>query len=85
MTKIERWEVSPLKAKKYRVWLRDGDRLFKVDFGAKGYQQYRDQTPLKAYAADDHNDLARRERYYQRHRKDYPMYSADYFSKKYLW
>lgn len=85
MTKIVKFEISPLKSKKYRAWLKDGERVFKVDFGAKGYAQYRDQTPLKAYSSLDHNDLKRRERYYKRHSKDYPMYSADWFSKKYLW
>lgn len=82
---IERWEVSPNKSKKYRVWIRDGGRLYTVDFGARGYQQYRDTTPLKAFSADDHNDFKRRERYYLRHKIDYPPYTPDWLSKRYLW
>ncbi|KAJ8528750.1 hypothetical protein ON010_g14578 [Phytophthora cinnamomi] len=76
---IERWEVSPLSSKKYRVWIRlDTGKLKKVDFGAKGYAHNRDQTPLKAYSHLDHNDPERRKRYYLRHKVDYPPYSADF-------
>ncbi|KAJ8519119.1 hypothetical protein ON010_g18114 [Phytophthora cinnamomi] len=83
---IERSEVSPLSSKKYRVWIRlDTEKLKKVDFGAKGYAHYRDQTPLKAYSHLDHNDPERRKRYYLRHKVDYPPYSADFLSKRYLW
>lgn len=73
--------VSTSKDKKY-------DAVFKdkvVSFGAKGYAQYKDKTPLRAYASLDHNDEKRRELYYKRHNKKYPMYSADWFSKVYLW
>jgi hypothetical protein len=44
-----------------------------------------DRTPLKLYASLDHRDPERRARYYQRHAKNYPKYSPDWFSKKYLW
>lgn len=81
--RIEKWEISPLSSKKYRVWiLLDHGKLRKVDFGARGYAQYRDQTPLKAFSHLDHNDPERRRRYYLRHNVDYPPYSADYLSKK---
>ncbi len=84
--KIERWQISPLKTKKYRVWFKSKDgKLHKVDFGAKGYAQYRDRSPLKAYAHLDHNDKQRRDRYYARHNINYPIGSADYMSKKFLW
>jgi hypothetical protein len=56
-----------------------------VSFGAVGCQQYRDRTPLKLYSALDHHDKERRRRYYQRHPKNYPFPSPDWFSKRYLW
>jgi hypothetical protein len=83
--RIERWQVSPLKHKKYRVWIRDGDRLFRVDFGDSRYQQFRDRTQLHAFSHLDHNDPKRRERYYKRHKIDYPPFTADYLAKRYLW
>lgn len=79
---IAQWSVSPVATKKYRVLLNTGKH---VDFGDRRYQQYKDQTPLKAYAHLDHKDTERKKRYYARHNKDYPPYSADWLSKKYLW
>lgn len=38
-----------------------------VHFGAKGYAQFKDSTPLHAYARRDHGDYTRRERYFMRH------------------
>ncbi|KAL7692017.1 hypothetical protein Plhal304r1_c007g0026741 [Plasmopara halstedii] len=78
--------VKPSKSKKYRVWVRlDTGKLRKVDFGARGYAQYRDQTPLRAFSHLDHNDEERRHRYYLRHKVDYPEPSADFYAKKFLW
>ena len=77
-----KFEKSKVKGKKYTAILPDGK---KVSFGALGYQQYKDTTPLKLYSNLDHNDKERRDRYYARHPKDYPKYSPDWFSKKYLW
>lgn len=82
MISIERWMVSPVKTKKYRVILSNGK---KIDFGSSRHQQYRDSTPLKAFQHLDHNDKRRRELYYVRHKIDYPIYTADWLSKKYLW
>lgn len=79
---IVSWMISPLAHKKYRVILSNGKH---VDFGDKRYQQYKDSTPLKAYSYLDHLDKKRRDLYYARHSKDYPPYSADWLSKKYLW
>lgn len=80
--KIVKWQISPISNKKYRVYLDNGRH---VDFGSKSYQQYRDTSPLKAYSHLDHLDKARRDRYYARHKKDYPPYSADWLSKRFLW
>jgi len=56
-----------------------------VHFGHQDYQQYKDSVPLGLYKKFDHNDEERRDRYYKRHNKDYPKYSKDWFSKKFLW
>jgi hypothetical protein len=80
--KIAQWQVSPRKDKKYRVILTDGS---KVDFGSRFHQQFKDATPLKAFSHLDHGDKKRRDLYFKRHNKDYPPYSPDWLSKKYLW
>ncbi len=80
--KIVSWEASPLSNKKYRVYLNNGKH---VDFGDRRYQHFKDSTPLKLYSHLNHGDVERRHRYYARHNKDYPQYSADWLSKKYLW
>lgn len=80
--KIVSWEASPRQNKKYRVYLSNGKH---VDFGHRGYQHYKDSTPLKLYSHLDHGDAERRRRYYARHNKDYPQYSADWMSKRFLW
>lgn len=82
MVYVLNWSVSPVYTKKYRVLLSDGR---KVDFGDSRYQHYKDRTPLKAWSHLDHLDENRRERYYMRHHKDYPVWSADWFSKRFLW
>ena len=73
--------ISRRKGKKYDVY-KDGKYL--VSFGAKGYQQFKDKTPLKAYSHLDHNDNERKKRYYQRHGKEAKFESAKYFSHKFL-
>lgn len=83
--RVVHWEISPIATKKYRVWIRDNGRLKKVDFGDRRYQHYRDTTPIRAFSDLDHNDKERKRRYYLRHSTNYPIGSADYFSKKYLW
>jgi len=77
---------SPNPNKKYRVFYdRNSDKH--VDFGAiqdgKPMSQYHDKIGL--YSKYDHLDEERKERYYYRHPKDYEKYSADWWSKKYLW
>jgi hypothetical protein len=76
---------SPNKLKKYRVFLKNGKH---IDFGAihpdgSPYEQYYDK--LKLFKDYNHYDEKRRDRYYQRHKKDYGIDTADWFSKKYLW
>lgn len=65
-----------------------------VNFGARGYEHYKDSTPVKAYSSKDHLDPERRRRYMLRHHntesktvalRETPKYSAKWFSTKYLW
>jgi len=81
--------------KKYKVVLyktqqdyQDGRVWKTVQFGAKGYQQYQDQTPLGLYSSEDHLDEKRRENYQARHgAQGYQTreYSPAWFSWNYLW
>ena len=52
-----KFEKSKAKGKKYAAILPDGKR---VNFGALGYEHYKDRTPLKLYSHLDHNDPERR-------------------------
>jgi hypothetical protein len=72
--------VSPNKLKKYRA-IYDDDTY--IDFGARGYTQYKDK--LGYYKDFDNLDPVKRANYYKRHAINYPKYSADYLSKFYLW
>lgn len=92
--KIVRFEKSPLRDKKYRVYLEpksklssDRTALRSFDFGQTGYEHFKDSTPLKLYSKDDHNDQKRRELYRNRfrHLYDPEVYSPTYFSWNYLW
>lgn len=84
-----KFQVSQRKGKKYDAVFADG-RV--VSFGGlrgdgKPYAQYKDRTSLKAYTAYDHLDKKRRSAYYARHgliNNDKP-YTADWFSKTFLW
>jgi len=92
-TKIQ-FEKSPLKNKKYRVFFNLGKEEYYVDFGQKGYEQYKDSTPLKLYSKYDHGDKYRRYKYLTRAEgivngqgkktADDPR-GANYWSIRYLW
>ena len=63
-------------------------RRKKISFGQRGASQYRDATGLKLYSKFDHNDLARRKAYRQRHEGEGEpnrKYSAGWFSWWFLW
>lgn len=84
-----KFRVSRRKGKKYDALFADG-RV--VSFGGikrngEPYAQYKDRTSLKAYSAYDHKDKKRRKAYYSRHGPldEENPYTADWFSKKYLW
>ena len=65
---IVRFEKGP-KSKKYTVFLEDKitKKIRKLHFGANGYAQYRDSTPLGLYKKFNHSDIKRMRRYYKRH------------------
>ena len=72
--------------KKYRaVVFLQGKKIKTTQFGDKRYGHFRDKTPLKLYSHKDTLDRKRKKAYYARHNKTYPKYSADWYSKKYLW
>lgn len=74
-------KVSTRRNKKYMV--RVGDKW--IHFGDKRYQQFKDQTPLKAFSHLDHGDETRRKKYYQRHKRTNDVKTALYWSNKMLW
>jgi len=89
MTKEERFMfTSPSRRanKKYDAYDLKGNYI--VSFGAlkkngEPYDQFHDR--IGAYEKYDHLDKKRRANYYKRHKKNYPRYSADWFSKEFLW
>jgi len=78
---ISKWERGT-GDKKYKVYFKNG-RI--ISFGSKSYQQYKDTTPLQLYKNLNHLDKERKERYYQRHNKNYKLISPDTLSKVFLW
>jgi len=85
---------SPRKGKKYRVFFIDNNELNSVDFGAIGYDQYKDSTGLGLYSHLDHLDEKRRYRYRARHSKiklkdgrlAFKVFGTPaYFSWNFLW
>lgn len=75
---------STRKNKKYDVYEQKQDGLkYLTSFGDVRYQHYKDKLGL--YSHLNHLDKKRRDLYYTRHKKDYPKYSPDWFSKKLLW
>lgn len=72
---------STRKFKKYMV-LHNGKW---IHFGDTRYQHFKDRTPLKMYSHLDHNDPARKRRYYQRHGTTRDKSSAKYWANLYLW
>lgn len=81
---ILKFFISQRRNKKYRVDIYQNNKFMKsVHFGDRRYQHYHDQIGL--YSDLDHNDMQRLQLYYKRHKKNYPEFSADFFSKKFLW
>lgn len=99
--KIIRFEKSPIRGKKYRVFVRDYKtrNVRHIDFGASDYQQYKDRVPLKLYAHKNHGTRKRMRNYFNRHsgtpvrtkaiekerNKSKGYYNAKILSHEYLW
>ena len=88
--KLIGFEKAKAKGKKYSAIIqnRQTKKQKRMNFGALGYEHYKDKTPLKLYSNLDHNDKNRRDSYQARHnthRIDESEYSPAYFSFKYLW
>ena len=74
---------SSTKYKKYDVYHVRNPSKRLLSFGDRRYSHYHDR--LGHYAHLNHDDDARRQRYYKRHNKNYGPYTADWFSKAFLW
>ena len=91
MERVREIRKSTRKDKKYMAITNRGRT---IHFGQRGYQQYKDSTPLKLYSAQDHMDPKRRQRYFERFsgvktkaealRKESKI-TAKFLSHKYLW
>lgn len=80
---------STCKHKKYDVFLinKQTRKIYKLSFGDKRYEQFKDSTGLGLYSKLNHGDKRRRSLYRKRHRNTYDpkYYSPAYFSWRYLW
>ena len=96
---LVRIKKGSAKGKKYTAVVRDNQtgRERAIHFGAVGYGQFRDSTPLGLYRSGDHGDESRRRSYFLRHsgvasksaaiKKESAggAYTAKLLSHKYLW
>ena len=87
--------------KKYtaRIMHKKTRKIRHIHFGAKGYEQFKDSTPLGLYSSKNHGTKKRRDNYFSRHsgiknkkkalakeiRKSKGLYNAKILSHKYLW
>ena len=66
--KIMKFKKGPFP-KKYTAIVKDikSKKTRKIHFGDRRYQQYKDRTPLKLYAKNNHNTRKRMQNYFNRH------------------
>lgn len=100
--KVIKIEKSKVKGKKYTARVKNikTNKTRKISFGALGYQQFKDRTPLKLYKKLNHSNKKRQERYYGRfsrgiknrkkaieyeEKKSKGYYNAKILSHIYLW
>jgi hypothetical protein len=86
--KFIEFKKSKTKNKKYdAILLNKKTKILKrIPFGAKGYQQYKDNTGIGLYSHLDHHDPKRRALYRKRHDGEQKnKYSSGWFSYYYLW
>jgi len=87
--KFINFEKSKRQNKMYNaVIMRKSDnKIIKIPFGDKRYENYRDKTGIDAYPHLIHGDESRRTKYKQRHKvylRD-GYWSPSHFSYYYLW
>ena len=98
--KIMKFKKGPFP-KKYTAIVKDikSKKTRKIHFGDRRYQQYKDRTPLKLYAKNNHKTRKRMQNYFSRHsgtkkrgkaikkekRKSRGKYNAKILSHIYLW
>jgi hypothetical protein len=65
---IVKFEKGPAN-KKYTAYIKNKktQKIRKLHFGDKNYQQYKDRTPLQFYKSQNHNTRKRMENYFLRH------------------
>ena len=99
--KIVRIERPSVKGKKYTAIVKNisTGKERKISYGAIGFSQFKDSTPLKLYSSKDHGDEKRRQNYFNRHsgvknkkeaiekeiKKSGGFYNAKILSHKFLW
>jgi hypothetical protein len=99
--KIVRIERPSVKGKKYTAIVKNisTGKERKISYGAIGFSQFKDSTPLKLYSSKDHGDEKRRQNYFSRHsgvknkkeaikkeiKKSKGFYNAKILSHKFLW
>ena len=99
--KIIKFIEPTVKGKKYTAIIKNlkTKQQRKISFGAMGYEQYKDSTPLRYYSKNNHYTLKRRKNYFMRHsgvphkieairkeiQKSRGYYNAKILSHKYLW
>ena len=66
--KIISFNEPTRKGKKYSVKIKNNKthKIHTINFGAIGYQQFKDRTPLKLYSNLNHDDKQRQKNYYRR-------------------
>tara|TARA_B110000444_G_scaffold254183_1_gene286248 strand:+ start:679 stop:1605 length:927 start_codon:yes stop_codon:yes gene_type:complete len=98
--KIVKFKRGPFP-KKYTAIIKNikSKKTRKIHFGDRRYQQYKDRTPLKLYAKNNHNTRKRMQNYFSRHSgtkkrgtairkekwKSRGKYNAKILSHVYLW
>ena len=99
--RIIKFGKSKRKGKKYSAVVENNKTKKRriIHFGATGYQQYKDSTPLGLYTKHNHGDINRMKNYFNRHSgtknrkkaikkekyKSRGLYNPKILSHKYLW
>lgn len=82
---MKRKFVIMKSTRKYKKYMAVFEDKTKIHFGDNRYEQFKDSTNLQLFAHLNHLDSKRKKNYYSRHGKEAKLYSAKWFSHKYLW